>query len=374
MPLFRKKPVDYAALHLSALNAGNQHDRVLASRGLIAAGDASLHWVEQGLESSDPDLQADAAGVLVEMGPPDDWMPRLRVMARRKGEAADILADYFARLDAKPLPSADASGDYRTATERSYEEKLLLRNSWAPVTTTMFFARAPAAAAARALVTSVRGRYLLESTGKPLVARDVRGDSLEGLLQHLLPLDGGDTHKYLFLQTANPEWTAVFDSAFSVIGGEAGAALWVAMNGVECVTVSDSGDRRDYPNRHGSWAHRSITNFEPRAGERPDVHWTRTGRDERAWYFVEGNLRVGTASEPTARGGKKFTHEHLAELTSRFGLRPFDEDFYAPNGVGVLVTHPDPSTFRTYSLAQARGGSCTSEQPRTAPPAPRTRP
>lgn len=355
MPLFRKKPVDHAALHLAALNSGDHHQRVASSNAMTALGAGSLPWIEAGLASDDPDLRADAAGVLVQIDIPESWMPRLRTMARRTGEAAEILADYFARLDAKPLPAPDASGDYRTATERAYEDKLLLRNAWAPVTTTMFFARSPVAAAAQALIASARGRFVLESTGKPLVAAPVRGASLGVLLEHLLPLDRGSARKYLFLQTANPEWTAVFDSVFSVIGGEAGAAGWVAATGVEVVTISDSADRRRYPNRHGAEAYRSITNFEPRAGERPDVHWTRTGRGEGAWYFVEGNLRVGTASDPTARGGKKFTHEHLVELAARFGLRPFDEDFYAPAGSGVLVTHTDPSELGSYSLAQARG-------------------
>ena len=357
MPLFRKKPVDYAALHLAALNSGNQGQRVAITNALIARGADSLPWVEAGLASDAPDLQADAAAVLVEIGIPESWMPRLRTIARRRSEAGDILADYLARLDSTPLPPPDASGDYRSPAERVYENKLLLRDTWAPVTTTMFFARASAADAAEALISSARGQYVFTSTGRPLIATPVRGDTLPALLEHLLPLDGAGARKYLFLPTANAEWTAVFDSAHSVSGGEASAAGWLANYGVECVRISNSPSRRAYPNRHGSYPERGIAHFEPRPGERPDVHWTRTGRDEREWYFVEGNLRVGTASSPEQRGGKKFTHEHLAELALRFGLRPFDDSYYSPDGTGVLVVHTDPPDqyYRAFSLAQARG-------------------
>ncbi|WP_167046584.1 hypothetical protein [Salinibacterium sp. ZJ454] len=43
-------------------------------------------------------------------------------------------------------------------------------------------------------------------------------------------------------------------------------------------------------------------------------------------------------------------------MTSRFGLRPFDEDFYAPDGHGVVVERTDPlePSYRTVTLAQAR--------------------
>lgn len=53
----------------------------------------------------------------------------------------------------------------------------------------------------------------------------------------------------------------------------------------------------------------------------------------------------------------KFTHEHLAASAAAFGLRPFDEDFYAPDGRGIIVerTGPMEPGTRTYTLAQARG-------------------
>lgn len=52
----------------------------------------------------------------------------------------------------------------------------------------------------------------------------------------------------------------------------------------------------------------------------------------------------------------RFTHEHLAEMTGLFGLRPFDADFYAPDGRGLIVerTDPVPPGELAYTLGQAR--------------------
>lgn len=148
-----------------------------------------------------------------------------------------------------------------TAAERNYEAQLLLRGEWSPVTDVMQFARASAKDTVHAMMTGVSVRHLRTSTGYPFVASHVRGNGLADLLEHLLPFEAR-TGRLLVIPAANPKWSAVFDSG---IVGESGAAAWLSVGGLECVSVRDTPQRRDYSNRSGSYGCRSITQFMPTA-------------------------------------------------------------------------------------------------------------
>ncbi|WP_151199549.1 hypothetical protein [Cryobacterium sp. LW097] len=82
--------------------------------------------------------------------------------------------------------------------------------------------------------------------------------------------------------------------------------------------------------------------------------------NKRQWEVAGGRdeFPVGNVWRPEAvRVPDRFTHDHLVQMAERFGLRPFDEDFYAPDGTGIMVERTDPVEWdqRRATLAQARG-------------------
>ena len=82
--------------------------------------------------------------------------------------------------------------------------------------------------------------------------------------------------------------------------------------------------------------------------------------NRRQWEVAggTGEFPVGNVWRPDAiRVSDRFTHEHLLQMAERFGLHPFDEDFYAPDRTGIIVERTDPvdGEQRLTTLAQARG-------------------
>lgn len=241
-----------------------------------------------------------------------------------------------------------------------YERGLLLGGRWLPVTARVLFVNATTERCADTLLNGVRGRHVREHYGHPLRVRPVKASSLDGLLRTLLPLEAPTPRRRLLLPTADSEWTAMFDSAWRGQDPQS-PMVWFSVAGIESVSVVDIPHTYDYPSNRGFYGARKIEMYElARDGEAIGHSLGVRTVNTRQWEVVEpsGQFPVGNVWDPTARRiPDRFTHEHLAEMTTRLGLRPFDEDFYAPDGQGLIVERTDPiqSDESTYTLAQARG-------------------
>lgn len=245
-----------------------------------------------------------------------------------------------------------------------YTTKLLLGGAWLPVTDCVLFINAPADRCVDELMNGVRGVHVLEHYGYPMQQRDVRAHSLPGYLETLLPLDGAEARKYLFLQTENPEWTAMFTSDWR--GQDPSSPMaWFAQGRIATVSIEDAPHTPGLPGYQASFGIRKIQMYEiPERGE-PIGHTLGVRAvNTKAWEVAGGlnEFPVGNVWSPDAkRVTDRFTHEDLVEMASRFGLHPYNEAFYAPGGQGILVerTDPTPPDWPIISLAQARGEAPT---------------
>ena len=236
-------------------------------------------------------------------------------------------------------------------SQSDYAKGLLLEGRWLPTTRCVLFVNSDAQATAEILQYGSYGSTVTSKYGSPLVSRKVTGESLDDVLATLLPLTIPIARRYLVVPTANPAWSALFTSGW--VGLDAlSPMMWFSMSGVESVAVTDN------PGPAGA---RKIQMYElTPSGERVGHSIGVQASDRRGWDVIEPSLPfpVGNIWDPTARRVQdRFTHDHIVEMTALFGLRPFDEDFYAPNGEGIIVeyTHPMDSDERTGTLGQARG-------------------
>lgn len=246
-------------------------------------------------------------------------------------------------------------------TSRSWDDytmRLLLGGAWLPVTATILFVHAPVDKCVRTLLGG-RGEHVRKTYGKPLVPKRVSG-SLPELLANLVPLDSIEDRRYLFLPTADAAWTAMFGSTWRGFDPHS-AMSWFATARIESVMIRDIPNTYDYALDKGFYGERKIESYEiPTQGE-PIGHSLGVRVSEpRKWELVSpsAEFRVGNVWNPEAkRIPDRFTHDHLGEMAERFGLRPFDESFYAPQQSGVLVSRTDPPgpDERLISLAEARG-------------------
>jgi len=209
------------------------------------------------------------------------------------------------------------------------------------------------------IVRGVRGDHVRRTFGKPLKAKPVLGDFPE-FLANLVPLDSVDDRRNLFLPTADANWTAMFGSTWRGFDPHS-AMSWFAVAGIESVQITDIPNTYDYALDKGFYGERKIESYEiPIEGE-PIGHSLGVRVSEpRKWELVSpsASFRVGNVWNPEAkRIPDRFTHDHLSEMASRYGLRPFDEDFFAPQGRGVIVARTDlpMPEERLMSLAESRG-------------------
>ena len=241
-----------------------------------------------------------------------------------------------------------------------YERDLLLGGAWLPVTGCVLFLNASADWCADTLLNGGRGRHVMEYYGHPLRVRPVRAGSLAGMLGTLLPLDSPEHRRNLLVPTVNPEWTAMFTSDWR--GQEPGSPIaWFAVGGIASISVKDVPNSYDSTTGRGFRGVRRIGLCELRLHGQAIRHFLGVQATYTShWEFLRprGEFPGGNVWNPTAkRIPDRFTHEHLAEMARRFGLRPFDEDFYAPDGGGLMVerTGPLQSDQKTFTLAQSRG-------------------
>lgn len=240
---------------------------------------------------------------------------------------------------------------------------LLLGGNWRPITDTVLFANAPAAQVVDAFLTGLKGWYAREMNGSPLAVTTIPHGSLGGRLENLLPLDSAQDRKVLVTDTANPQWSAIFGSLW--VGLDGGHELVsLAKSGIESVLISSRPHRPRAAPPNASYGFREIATYELVPGAEPTAHphSIRMRAENSRRFEIDGNpeipFPIGTVWDPTARKVQdRFTHEHLVEMAARYGLRPFDDDFYPEDADTYLVsrTDPDEKEYKGRSLAQARG-------------------
>jgi len=237
---------------------------------------------------------------------------------------------------------------------KEYEKHLLLGGVWLPVTSVIVFANASVEACVAGLesIRRIDGDVLFTS-------RRVHGDDVSSLLSRLLPLEAGQSTKQLFMNTTDPDWTAVFDSNWR------GLEPWwlmkgLASAGITSVAVWDSPHTVSLVSNEGFYGIRAFTTAQPSGADEPNWGSIRVrSASLRTWELDgPGGFPLGLDWDSDARRiPDKFTHGHLVSMAARYGLRPFDEDFYAPDHTGVIIDrHVDESARpKETTLAAARG-------------------
>lgn len=258
-----------------------------------------------------------------------------------------------------------------------YEQGLVLGGRWAPVTDTMVFFRAGPQECVNAIMRGWGQKQYVRRFGVLPRVRRVQGDDLESLLHRLLPLRKAEADKLLFLRTRNPEWTAVF--ADMMIGNGA-TSIPMSSWGIERVKVRDTPHTHrprgwntfDGGERHFSWHWMGEPYVDHGVERRRHVgvarmYWDEARRWEWELFFQRGTeplpmtefpAPVGVVWDESARRvPDRFTHEHLRVACERLGLFPYDADFYAPDGEGLILERADAAAadLPGYTLAQARG-------------------
>lgn len=243
------------------------------------------------------------------------------------------------------------------------DPELLLDGEWRPITGTVLFAHSTAAQVVNELINGVRGRFVLDRYGFPLSSREMASGPLPERLRALLPLDLVEDSRYLVMNTANPEWCAIFGSRWRSLDGHS-ELVWLASGGIESVLISDVPHRPNSAPPNKSYGVRKLETYElvPGADHLAHPHAVvvrATGaRGWEAYIDPEHPFPVGLVWDPQAkRTQDRFRHEHLDEMARRYGLRPFDDDFYPAEGDAHLVFRTDPEAYEkaTVTLEQARG-------------------
>ncbi|MBT2586451.1 hypothetical protein [Arthrobacter sp. ISL-95] len=240
--------------------------------------------------------------------------------------------------------------------------ELLLGSRWAPVTNTLSFINAPLEEAAQVWHDCYAASYpkwnvgLYEHTG-----------SLEEHFNTMLPLAAGA--KTLFLETLDPSWTlAVNNNAYT--GPDLSSMLTVEyaqnrrIKSVIVVEIPHTLDRKNYPQWRGRYGGRSFIVLGP-GHAKTGVFLNNSDR----WEFARGGEILDfedTGAYASPRTTDRFTHEMLVNYCRHLGLDPYNEDFYVPNGRGIMVgPRPESGPERGYSLAEARAGKENRDVPRT---------
>jgi hypothetical protein len=228
----------------------------------------------------------------------------------------------------------------------------LLSDRLAPVTSSIGLLRMPLPDAAEALA-----GWRRELHGSASVEK-VTGD-LATLIGHLEPLTLRVRPRELLVATANDAWTAYFDCGLhggdpvSVIGH---LTRTLRVQGVVVRSVPHThGTTLETPGRHGGV---QFELFGPLAtGFLNYVRTVSVIHDGSRWRFdANGTVQDFEDTERyTARRIRdRFTSEQLVRYCAALDLRPFDEDFYRPDGVLVESPVTPPPGAAVLPLAEAQ--------------------
>ncbi|MFG1815003.1 hypothetical protein ACGFIF_14635 [Kribbella sp. NPDC049174] len=224
----------------------------------------------------------------------------------------------------------------------------LLSDRFAPITSRFGFLELPLEEAGKGLLA---WRQQLHGRAK---ARPV-GGSLPELLGQLPPLTGGVRPRELLVGTAGDRWTAYFDCGFQ--GGDPVSTIGHLSQALQCQGVMlDStphtlGTGLETPGRYGA------VQFELYGPLPTDflnhVRTISATHDGSRWQWDESGT-VQAFEQPdhyTARKVRdKFTSELLAAYTAALGIHPFDESFYAGQGLLIETKLKVPRGGKSMSL------------------------
>ncbi|MFF2843298.1 hypothetical protein [Paenarthrobacter sp. NPDC057981] len=244
----------------------------------------------------------------------------------------------------------------RQSPAQKLAAKLLLGGEWAPVTNKMAFVKRPVDQAAvewrkwvqRSNSQSIAGIGVTEHHG-----------TLTELLSKLLPLGYGT--RWLLLETANPEWTAVMENTTGNPHFQHALRYHLSEGeGIPTIEVEDEPKnmkRMPTEMARGRWGGRNLTVYDE-AGFRRFLSLYHS----EPWKFHHNgepydfeDVEQYSAPRPL----DCFPHETLVHICRNLGLDPFEEDFYVPNGRAFIVEllhDGKASDEKKYTLAEARAG------------------
>ncbi|KFE68728.1 hypothetical protein [Hyalangium minutum] len=233
---------------------------------------------------------------------------------------------------------------------------LLLEDRWAPVTSTMGFLELGAEQAAQAFATWER--EVMTPRGITVEVLPVSG-TLEQVLSSLLPLNGGETQRHLFIPTRSA-WTAYVSSQWTGTDAASPMRSMARRLSIRCLrVVAVPHTLRGDQGRYGAVM---LDVFGP---EQPGkihnyVRALSASNDGGRWVFdQEGEPfpfeQVEKYQERRVRD--RFTFEMLKDYLRHLGLAPFEEDFYMPQGSCAWLiqkTGPFGTMMQEYTLEEAR--------------------
>jgi hypothetical protein len=234
---------------------------------------------------------------------------------------------------------------------------LLLEDRWAPVTSEMGFLELGAEQAAQAFASWQQG--LPTSQGSTIEVLPVSG-TLEQVLSILLPLDGGETQRDLFIPTRSA-WTAYVSSQWTGTDASSPMRYMARRLSIRCLRVVAVPHTLG-KHQGGRYGGMMLDVFGP---EQPgkSLNYVRSiyaANDGGRWVF-------GHSGEPfpfeqveqyqARRVRDRFTFEMLKDYLRHLGLAPFEENFYLPPGSCAWLIQkagPFDTVGREYTLEEAR--------------------
>ena len=242
------------------------------------------------------------------------------------------------------------------------DAETLLGGRWAPVTYRLAFFQATVDDAVESFM-SWRGAYVRANTGHPLSVATVRG-SLPDLLGQLLPLTSHMPRRYLFLPTAatGSPWTAFFDNSWrgADTGSEMTAFAARGITGVAIFSAENTYNPQTNTGFHGIQRFQTVWKDDTtRHGFTGRTIGVQVG--DSGWETMDSGEPLpfeDTTSYRKRRRQDRVTQPLLRTYAAAMGLRPFDENFYAPDRRGILIQHTEPPVAgaRQFTLEEARSG------------------
>jgi hypothetical protein len=234
---------------------------------------------------------------------------------------------------------------------------LLLEDRWAPVTSTMGFLELGAEQAAQAFATWER--EVMTPRGITVEVLPVSGP-LEQALSSLLPLNGGETQRHLFIPTRSA-WTAYVSSQWTGTDAVSPMRSMARRLSIRCLRVVAVPHtlRKNQGVRYGA------VMLEVYGPEQPGkisntVRALAAANDGGRWVFEQSGepFPFEQVEQYQARRVRdRFTFEMLKDYLRHLGLAPFEEDFYLPPDTCAWLiqkTGPFATVGREYTLEEAR--------------------
>jgi hypothetical protein len=234
---------------------------------------------------------------------------------------------------------------------------LLLEDRWAPVTSEMGFLELGVEQAAQAFATWQRG--LPTSRGFTVEVLPVLGP-LEQVLSRLLPLNGGETQRHLFIPTRSA-WTAYVSNQWTGTDAASPMSTMARRLSIRCLRVVAVPHTLG-KHQGGRYGAVMLGVYGPKQPEKltNTVRALGASNDGGRWVFDQSGepFPFEQVEQYQARRVRdRFTFELLKDYLRHLGLSPFEEDFYLPPGSRAWLiqkTGPFATVGQEYTLEEAR--------------------